>query len=109
MAGDGVSLQTNLAQLGNVAKSQAQSQQSSTAAKGNIPEDQRQEAQPLQKISEAEKTAQKKVDAEKRKKRHKEKKPSSPDDPGTDQESLDEDENQASNQPDLGCLVDLKA
>ncbi len=109
MAGDGVSLQTNLAQLGNVAKSQAQSQQSSTAAKGHIPEDERQEAQPLQKISEADQAAQKKIDAEQRKKRHKEKKPSSPDDLATDQETEDEDENQRTNQPDLGCLVDLKA
>ena len=64
MAGDGVSLQTNITQLGNLAKSQSKAQQSGAVNPDQARQLEKEDVQPLEKVREAEKAEKKRVDAE---------------------------------------------
>jgi hypothetical protein len=53
MSGDGVSLPTTLAQIGQVAKTQARSQQASVPTAGQLPDQDKEQLQPIRKVQEA--------------------------------------------------------
>jgi hypothetical protein len=106
MAGDGVSLQTNIAQLGNVAKAQARGQQTGAVTPGQAP--QRDEDVPkLQKVPESEKTGRERLDPNAHRPKDRR--------PGEDErdEAENEDEQDAArddaDDPRLGNLIDIKA
>ena len=99
MAGDGVSLQTTLTQMGSVAKSQARAQQ--TAA---VPG----QAQQLEKVRQAEKTEKQQVEADRRRERRRRRQQDRAvaADAGADETPDDEDGAAGAN---LGGLIDIKA
>lgn len=108
MAGDGVSLQTNITQLGNVAKSQARSQQSTAAGAGQAQELDKEEVKPLEKVRETDKAEKKRVDEkEERAKQRRRNGQPEPDQADVEDENRDQDEEAP--EPGLGGLVDLKA
>jgi hypothetical protein len=106
MAGDGVSIQTTITQLGNLAKAQSRSQQSGTTAPGQAQELAKEDVAPLQKVRETDKSEKKGVDPDQERKRRRR-----PDDPEAaaaedDDQDLDDPETR---DPRLGNLVDTKA
>ncbi len=110
MAGDGVSLQTNIAQLGTVAKTQARGQQGHAVAPGQKP-GQADDVQPLQKVKEGEKADPEGLEPEQRRERDRRRGDRDPQeaaaDTGTDGEDAeDEDDDEA---PWLGGHIDIKA
>jgi hypothetical protein len=110
MAGDGVSLQTNIAQLGNVAKSQARSQQVGATGPGHAEKTPADDVQPLQKVQETEKAEQQGVDPEqkrdqdKRQRRRRQRQATKGDEVA---EQNDEEQDEAA--PGLGGLIDTMA
>jgi len=96
MAGDGVSIQTNLVQLGNLAKTQAKSQ-SAAQGVGVTQELKQDDVASVQKVRETEKTEQDRVDADKERQRRREKRRN------------DEEDNEDEQPDGVGCLVDIKA
>jgi hypothetical protein len=112
MSGDGVSLQTNLVQLGNVAKTTARSTQAGHGATPGSEAADRRETAKLHRVNETEKTERQHVDPDRRRERdHRENRP---DDPPASAEPevagtltvLEEDEVRA---PGVGGLFDRKA
>ena len=105
MAGDGVSLPTNLAQMGTVAKAQARGQQSgvNTTVAHEL---QKKDVKPLQKVREAEKADQKAVDPDQQQSRQR-----NPDDEDEKHQPGDPEQDESNAQPpvDVGGLVDTKA
>jgi hypothetical protein len=71
MAGDGISVQTNIAQLGNVARSQAKGQQAQQSATTFSEKVDKQEELRVQRVKETDKTEKQKInpDGEDRRKR----------------------------------------
>jgi hypothetical protein len=61
MSGDGVSLPTTLAQIGQVAKTQARSQQTGVHTTGQLPDQDKDQLQPIRKVQEAEAKGKKTV------------------------------------------------
>ncbi len=109
MAGDGVSLQTNITQLGNLAKSQSKAQQAGAVNPDQANQLDKEDVKPLEKVREAEKAEKKKVD-EKEERARKRRRRGKDDEHGADEddEERDPDENPA-REPGLGGLVDTKA
>lgn len=111
MAGDGVSLQTNIAQLGRVAKTQSQNQQGTTATPHQAPQ-KKEEAQPLQHVREGEKTTPEELDPRRHKRRGRDR-----DDARQEADAAAEDADAGAEDHDdddeappwLGGLVDTKA
>lgn len=104
MAGDGISMPTQLAQLGSVAKTQAQAQQASQPATSFDEQLAQKDALKAQRVKEA-KEAEKgriKPDEDRRQKRKKRRKNKKRQDAEQDLETSQEDE-------ELGLLVDLRA
>lgn len=98
MAGDGVSIQTNLAQLSNLARTQAKGQQAGAHGAATAQELKQDDVAPVNKVRETEKTEQDRVDADKERQRRREKR------------QEDEDDENNEEQPEsVGCLVDIKA
>jgi len=110
MSGDGVSLQTNLVQLGNVAKATARATHGVPALDPAHEPDDRSEAARLRRVTEAEKAERQQVDAERRGRRDpRDEQPDdaaarAPDAPAA--EAPPEDDAAA---PGVGGLVDTKA
>ena len=108
MAGDGVSLQTNLTQLGSVAKTQTRAQQTGTAGAGHTQQLDKEDAKPLETVRETEKAEKKTIDSEEERKNQRRRrgktKSSAAED---DAEDLEDDDDV--HEPGLGGLVDLKA
>ena len=109
MAGDGVSLQTNIAQLGNLAKSQSRAQQAGAVNPDQARQLDKEDAKPLEKVRETEQAEKSKVDGEEERARQR-KQRRAKGDPATeeDEDGQDPDDIEAA-QPDLGGLVDTKA
>jgi hypothetical protein len=112
MSGDGVSLQTNLVQLGNVAKTTARSTQSPHGASpANEPAERRETAK-LHRVNEADKTARQHVDPDRR--RERDQRQNHPDDPlasaepGVAAQPTTPEEDPA-HAPGVGGLFDRKA
>ena len=108
MAGDGVSLQTSVLQLGNVAKNQSRSQQASAVPPGQNAAMLKDEVQRLQKVSESEKAEKAGVDPDEERARGRRKKNTAGHD-GTDDDVDDENEHDEAVAAGLGGLVDIKA
>jgi hypothetical protein len=112
MSGDGVSLQTNLVQLGNVAKTTARSAQAPHGATpGTEPADRRETAK-LHRVNEAEKADRQHIDADRRREReHRQDHPDDP--PATTQtaaaEPTTESDEDAAPAAGVGGLFDKKA
>jgi len=109
MAGDGVSLQTNITQLGNLAKSQSKAQQAGTVNPDQARQLDKEDVKPLEKVRETEKAEKKKVDAEEERARQRRRRDLD-DERGSDEEDdeRDSDENRTQD-PGIGGLVDTKA
>ncbi len=110
MAGDGVSLQTNIAQLGRVAKTQSQGQQGTAATPHQAPQ-KKEEAKPLQHVREGEKSTPEELDPRRHKRRGRH-----PDEPQEEADAAAEDGDAEADDHDdddappwLGGLVDTKA
>ena len=109
MAGDGVSLQTNISQLGSVAKAQARGQQTHAVAPGQKPA-QDEDVQPLQKVKENEKTDPEGLDPEKRRGRDRRDGDRRPETAaGAEESDTDAEETDADDAPWLGGHIDIKA
>jgi len=109
VAGDGVSLQTNIAQLGNVAKTQARGQQAGGVAPGQAPT-RDEDVQPLQKVRETEKSEKEKLDPEARRERDRRRRQAGDPAAGDDEADGDDEENPDGREaPHLGGLIDTKA
>ncbi len=114
MAGDGVSMPTNLAQLGSVAKTQAQAQQAAQPATSVSEELAKKDSLKAQRVKEIQKSDKGHINPDedrrqKRKKRRLEKSLNRDLADGENQEvaSLSEEEEEA--EEELGLLVDLRA
>lgn len=107
MAGDGVSLQTTLTQMGSVAKSQARAQQTA-AVPGQAQQLEKEEVKPLEKVRQAEKTEKQQVEADRRRERRRRRQQDRAvaADAGAD-ETRDDEEGAAG--ANLGGLIDIKA
>jgi len=111
MAGDGVSLQTNIAQLGNLAKSQSKAQQAGAVNPDQARELDKEDVKPLEKVRETEKAEKKQVDAKEeraqdRRRRRRLRRQAA----AADAEEEEQDPEEAETvQPGLGGLVDTKA
>lgn len=109
MAGDGISLQTTLAQLGNLARSQAKSQQSPQATVPAAEQLAQQEALKTQRVRQPDAVAKRQVDPDaegdrrrrRRLKRQARKRSLTETEPGTD--AGDE-----ASRPELGALIDTR-
>jgi hypothetical protein len=109
MAGDGVSLPTNLVQLGNLAKTQARGP---TATHGpNVAQElQKQDVTPLAKVKETEKAEQDAVDPDEDRREEKKRKRREDEDQSVEARADDsEDETPAEDPGGLGGLIDTKA
>lgn len=114
MAGDGVSMPTQLAQLGSVAKTQAQTQQAAQPATSFSEELSKKDELKAQRIKEAQKSEKGHINPDedrrkKRKKKRKEKKIRQNLAEGDNPESEDLLQDEESPQEELGLLVDLRA
>jgi hypothetical protein len=69
MAGDGVSLQTNISQLGNVAKTQSRAQQGGAVDPDQARQLKKEDVAPLQKVRETGQAEKKQVDPDARRPR----------------------------------------
>ena len=107
MAGDGVSLQTSLIQLGNVAKSQSRSQQAHAVPPGQNAAMPKDEVQPLKKVREADKAEKAKIDPDEERSRKEKENADGAVRSGEDVENDDERDEAAA--AGLGGLVDIKA
>ncbi|MBD3221101.1 hypothetical protein GF314_07630 [bacterium] len=110
MAGDGVSLQTNLLQLGTLAKAQARGP-AATQGPNVAQELQKQDVTPVAKVTETDKAEQDGVDPdEKREKerRDRQQDPDAPAEDSVDAAGAEEDENPEDDGA-LGGLIDIKA
>ncbi|MEZ4388740.1 MAG: hypothetical protein R3D98_14450 [Candidatus Krumholzibacteriia bacterium] len=106
MAGDGVSLQTNLAQMGNLAKAQARNP-GSTQGPSVAQELQKQDVTSVEKVREIEKAEQDAVDPdqERERERRRRQRPKA----GADDADEPDDEENAERAQGLGGLIDIKA
>ena len=114
MAGDGVSLQTNITQLGNLAKSQSRAQQSGAVNPDQARQLEKEDVQPLEKVRETEKAEKKQVDPEQERSRHRRRRREDrqrADSAGEDaaEDEPEDPEQSADATPGLGGLVDTKA
>jgi hypothetical protein len=107
MAGDGVSLQTTLTQMGSVAKSQARAQQTATVP-GQAQQLEKEEVKPLEKVRQAEKAEKEQVDADRRRERRRRRQKDQVAAADADADKAQEDEGGATG-PGLGGLIDIKA
>jgi len=112
VSGDGVSLQTNLVQLGNVAKTTARSAQVPHGAAPGGEAAERREVPRLHRVNEVEKTEHQHVDPDRR--RERDRRESAPDEPlgGAGSETAEPtaaSPDDAVGAPGVGVLVDRKA
>ena len=112
MAGDGVSLQTIITQLGNLAKAQSRAQQGGAANPDQARQLQKEDVKPLEKVRETEKAEKKKVGPEEERARQRRRRRE--EGQGTAATAADEDEQDGEQDaetatPGLGGLVDTKA
>ena len=109
MAGDGVSLQTNITQLGNLAKAQSRAQQSGAVNPDQARQLEKEDVKPLEKVRETEKAEKKQIDAnEERGRQRREGREPDQQASAADEDDLDPDETESA-EPGLGGLVDTKA
>ena len=112
MAGDGVSLPTTLVQLGNLAGAPSRSQQTGAAGGAQATPLPKEEAQPLQKVREGEKTDKERIGREddrpeRRGRRSRRRKVDAAPEAPADAADAPETRDEASS--NLGSLVDTKA
>lgn len=113
MSGDGVSIPTSLAQMGNVAKSQARSQNTTAPATPFAEQMGKKEELKVQRVKETQDSAEAKVtrekeekDNRKRRRLNRQKKNLTQDPDLTKEQASEEEED--SQEEEIGCLLDLR-
>jgi membrane protein involved in colicin uptake len=111
MAGDGISLQTTLSQLGNVAKTQAKGQQSNPSTTPLSEQLDKSKDLKVDRVKQTEKAEQQRIDPDKQKERDKRRRRRRrrPEDEAAADKTAEGDPLEAEAAPDVGRLVDTRA
>jgi hypothetical protein len=113
MSGDGVSIPTSLAQMGSVAKSQAQSQNTTAPASSFAEQMGKEDELKVQRVKEAQESAEAKVkreneekDKRKRRRLNRQRKTLADEDDSNEKSGVED--NEDCEQEEIGCLLDLR-